>query len=93
MVLGINAHVIGNMFQLCITARVFGATVDANVKGVAVDIDAWVKSGWTPNRFNGKLIGLNVHTAGAMVRWLVSCAVCLARPYLGPGCKWFASHW
>ena len=30
--LGITAHVLGNILQLCINARVFGATVDANVK-------------------------------------------------------------
>ena len=53
--LGITAHVLGNIFQLCINARVFGATVDANAKNLASDLDAWEKREKTPNRFNGQL--------------------------------------
>ena len=52
--LGITVHVLGNIFQLCINARVFGATVDANVKNLASDLDAWEKREKTPNRFNGR---------------------------------------
>ena len=39
--LGTTAHVAGKKFQLCINALVFGATVDAKVKNLASDLDAW----------------------------------------------------
>ena len=37
--LGITAHVLGTICQLCVNARVFGATVDANIKNLAIDLD------------------------------------------------------
>ena len=90
--LGITAHVLGNIFQLCINARVFGATVDANVKGLASDLDAWEKREKTPNRFNGKLTKdrtcssnswPKLHTKGAIARCLVPYALGLALQHLG----------
>ena len=71
---------LGNIFQLCINARVFGATVDANVKNLASDLDAWEKREKTPNRFNGKLTKDRIcfsnswpklHTNGVIARCLV----------------------
>ena len=82
--LGITAHVLGNIFQLCIDARVFGATVDANVKNLASDLDAWEKREKTPNRFNGKLTKDRIcfsnswpklHTKGVIARCLVPYAL------------------
>ena len=82
--LGITAHVLGNIFQLCINARVFGATVDANVKNLASDLDAWEKREKTPNRFNGKLTNDRIcfsnswpklHTKGVIARCLVPYAL------------------
>ena len=37
--LGTTAHVLGNICQLCVNARVFGATVDADIKNLAIDLD------------------------------------------------------
>ena len=79
--LGITAHVLGNIFQLCINDRVFGATVDANVKREK-----------TPNRFNGKLTKDRIcssnswpklHTKGAIARCLVPYDLGLALQHLG----------
>ena len=90
--LGITAHVLGNIFQLCINARLFGATVDANVKNLSSDLDAWEKRENTPNRFNGKLTKDRIcssnswpklHTKGAIARCLVPYALGLALQHLG----------
>ena len=53
--LGITAHVLGNICQLCVNALVFGTTVDANIKNLAIDLGVWEKREMTPNRFNNKL--------------------------------------
>ena len=88
--LEITAHVLGNIHQLCINARVFGATVDANVKNLASDLDAWEKREKTPNRFNGKLTKdricssnswAQIHTKGATARCLVPHALGLVRQH------------
>ena len=89
--LGITAHVLGNIFQHGINARVFGATVDANVKNLAIDLDAWEKHEKTPNRFKGKLTKdicyskswPKLHTKGAIARCLDPHALGLARQHLG----------
>ena len=82
--LGITARVLGNIFQLCINARVFGATVDANVKNSASDRDAWEKRERTPNRNNAKLTKDRIcstnswpkaHTKGAIARCLLPAPV------------------
>ena len=91
--LGITAHVLGNTFQLCINARVFGATVDANVKNLASELDAWAKREKTPNRFTGMLTKDRIcssnswpklNTKGATARCLAPHALGLARKHLGP---------
>ena len=97
--LGITAHVLGNIFQLWINARVFGATVDANVKNLASDLDSarrrQIVSTETSRKtaFAPRTAGQNstskvpLRDAWSRTLWDWRCSI------LDPGSNWSVSCW